>query len=314
MTRFSDVRGHDRVRTFLQSAVQEGRLAHALMFAGVDGIGKRSMALALAARLLCEAQDDDACGECASCRQVAAGSHADLQVVGAAAGKKEIGVERVRELKRFMQLQPLGGRAKVAIVDDASVLSLSAQNALLKTLEEPPQRSYLILVVNNADGLLSTVRSRCQRVNFSPLPDEVVVEILVANGLAPDAAAQLAALSEGSPGRALQRQGSVLGGARERLDASLADLGGARYSRLMQVAHELAHPESDLPAKLELVLSHYREAALHSLRAGSQADLNAAIRRADLVNEAWQAVRYRNPNRQLLLEALLLQLAAVGTA
>ncbi|MBI3785342.1 MAG: DNA polymerase III subunit delta' [Deltaproteobacteria bacterium] len=311
MTRFADVRGHDRVRGFLQSAVAEGRLAHALMFAGSDGIGKRSVALALAARLLCEADGDDACGVCASCRQAGVGSHADLLTVVPAAGKKEIGVDRVRDLKRFMQLQPLGGRAKVVIIDDAPTLSTAAQNALLKTLEEPPPRSFLILIVNNADSLLSTVRSRCQRVNFSPLPTEIVVEILTANGLEAPAAIELAALAEGSPGRALRLQSCVLDGARARLSASLADLRGARYSRLMQVAHELGHPESDLPVKLELVLAHFRDVVVEAIRTASYATADAALRQADLVNEAWQSVRYRNPNRSLLLEALLLQLAAI---
>jgi DNA polymerase-3 subunit delta' len=310
--RFGDVRGHDRVRQLLRSAAVEGRLAHALLFAGPDGIGKRAVALALAARLLCEESGVDACGSCASCSQVAAGSHADLRIVTLPSGKKEIGVDRARDLKRFMQLRPLGGRAKIGIIDDAHLLTIAAQNALLKTLEEPPPRSFLVLVANNPDGLLSTVRSRCQRIPFLPLSEATLIDILCAtHGLEPAAAAELAELAEGSPGRALALQDSVLGGKRAALQASLAEVRGARYCRLMQLAHELGHPEADVAVKLELVLSHIRDAAVQCLEPAAPAELATLVRQADLVNEAWQAVRHRNPNRQLLLESLLLRMASV---
>jgi len=267
------------------------------------------VAVALAAWLQCEAGGDDACGGCASCRQVGAGTHPDVQLVAVAPGKKEIGIDRMREIKKFMQLQPLRGRAKLAIVDDAHALTAAAQNALLKTLEEPPDRSFLILVADNPDGLLPTVRSRCQRVQFAPLPTETVADILVtAHGIEPRAAHDLAALAEGSPGRGLSLSGSLGTLASDRFRALLAGLRGARYVRLMELANELAESDVDLSVKLELLLSHCRTEAMASLDS-EPAAVRSALARADAVHHAHTALRRSNPNRQLLLDALLLQLA-----
>jgi DNA polymerase-3 subunit delta' len=314
---FAAVRGHERVCEFLRAAVRHDRLAHALLFAGPEGIGKRSVALALAAWLQCERAGDDACGACGSCRQVAAGSHADLQMVAVASGKKEIGIDRIRDLKRFMQLRPVHDAAKVGIVDDAHMLTIAAQNALLKTLEEPPDRSLLIAVANNPDALLATVRSRCQRVQFAPLAVDLLVDVLTAqHGVDAAVAGELALLAEGSPGRALALRSTLSGGGHGRLRDQLATLGTARYVRLMQLASELRQPENEAAMKLELLLSACRDEAMHAIAAGplgkavsSPAALRATLRRADMVRRAWNAVRRGNPNRQLLLETLLLRLA-----
>jgi DNA polymerase-3 subunit delta' len=319
LIRFATLRGHQRVRDLLRAAVANDRLSHALLFAGADGVGKRSVALALAAWLLCEEDGDDACGACASCRQVAAGSHPDFQLIAVAAGKREIGVDRARDVKRFTQLRPLRGTLKVAVVDDAHVLTTAAQNALLKTLEEPPEHSLLILVANNPDALLPTVRSRCQRVQFSPLPNDAVVDVLTrGHGMAPATAQQLAALAEGSPGRALALSRSVAGKAAL---PQLAGLRGARYVDLVQLAHAIGLPEADTGMKLEMLLSQLRDAAVRGLgaehlalrnaadAAGDERGLRSTLVAAELVHGAREALRRGNPNRQLLLEALLLRLA-----
>lgn len=309
---FAAIRGHQRVCDFLRTAVANDRLPHALLFAGADGVGKRSVALALAAWLLCEVDADDACGECAACRQVAAGSHPDLHVLTIASGKKEIGVDRAREVKHFTQLRPLRGSVKIAVINDAHMLTVAAQNALLKTLEEPPGHSLLILVANNPDALLPTVRSRCQRVQFTPLPTDAVIDILTRDhGLTPSAAQQLAALAEGSPGRALALSRCMTGteGAPQ-----LAGLTGARYVDLVRLANQIGMPEADTGMKLELLLSQLRDTALRSVGSTDAAtaegrSLRGTLLAADLVHDAREAMRRGNPNRQLLLEALLLRLA-----
>ncbi len=313
------MRGHHRVRDFLRAAVAQHRLPHALLFAGSDGVGKRSVALALVAWLQCDEGGADACGQCRSCRQLAAGSHPDVQLVTVASGKKEIGVERAREVKRFTQLQPLRGKIKVALIDDAHMLTVAAQNALLKTLEEPPDHSLLILISHSPDALLPTVRSRCQRVQFAPLPSDIVVAILTDDhGLDPSAARQLAALAEGSPGRALALRRC----AGKDGPLQLAALGGARYVDTMQLAQALGQPEADAGLKLEVLLSQLRDEAARSLGAPHLAladppapalaagrAVRLVVRSADLVHGAREALRRGTPNRQLLLEALLLRLA-----
>lgn len=319
LTNFATIRGHQRVRDLLRAAVANDRLPHALLFAGADGVGKRSVARALTAWLLCNEDGDDACGNCASCRQVAAGSHPDFQLIAVATGKKEIGVDRSRDVKRFTQLRPMRGALKVAIVDDAHMLTTAAQNALLKTLEEPPGHSLLILVANNPDALLPTVRSRCQRVQFSPLPNDAVEDILTRDhGIAPAAARQLAALAEGSPGRALALSRSAAGKAGP---PQLAGVGRARYVDLVQLANTIGLPEADTGMKLEMLLSQLRDDAVRGLGAqhlilrdaadtpADERGLRTTLLAADLVHGTREAMRRGNPNRQLLLEALLLRLA-----
>jgi len=317
LIRFADVRGHQRAREFLRSALAHGRLPHALLFAGADGIGKRSLALAFVARLQCERDGEDACAECASCRQIAAASHPDVQLVSVTPGKKEIGIDRIREVKRFMQLQPLRGKAKVAILDGADLLTTAAQNALLKVLEEPPARSFLLLVSSNPEALLATVRSRCQRLQFAPLPTDTVVEILTAGSeIDAVAARELALLAEGSPGRAQMLGACLAGVSREAWRQQLPGAEQARYVRLARTANELSSPESQVAVKLEMLLSDFRDEAVHSLSAerfdaspAAAIKLRSVLRRADAVDAAWNLIRRGNPNRQLLLDALLLRLA-----
>jgi DNA polymerase-3 subunit delta' len=310
MSGFRDIRGHDRPAAFLRAAVANERLAHAMLFVGPDGVGKRCAALALAAWLQCEAGADDACGKCKSCRQVDAGSHPDVHLVTVAQGKKEIGVEQARRLKRFTQMQPVLGRCKVAVVDEAHMLTVAAQNALLKTLEDPPRRSFLILVLHNADALLATVRSRCQRVQFLPLPEALVAEVLVAaHGLEPETAAPLAQLADGSPGRALVLRSCLEGDGAQLLDR-LAGLGPSRYVDVMQLAAQLARDQGATGAQLEVLLARLRRQAADVVQAGERGDeLRSILRRAELLRQAWATLRRGNPNRALLLEALLLRLA-----
>jgi len=307
---FGGLRGHQRVREFLRSAVAQQRLPHAMLFTGPDGVGKRSLAGALTAWLQCEQGGDDACGVCASCVRLASGSHSDVFGLTLAAGKKEIGIDRVRDLKRFMQLRPVGGRLKMALIDDAHLLSIAAQNALLKILEEPPAHSFLVLVTANPDALLPTVRSRCQRVRFGPLPDEVVVDILRRSAdLDTEAVRRLARLAEGSPGHALTLVDCLDGAQPEAWQRHLAAVGQARYVQLAETARELNSPESHVLVKLEMILSQLRDEAVQSVRSVSAPLDRAALRRADAVDAACNLLRRGNPNRQLLLEALLLRLA-----
>ena len=309
---FAAIRGHEAVCAGLRLAASRERLAHGLLFAGPEGVGKRAVATALAAWMQCaEPGADDACGACAGCRQVAVGTHPDVVTVAVPAGKKDIGIDRVRELKRFALLQPVQGRAKVAIIDDAPALTIAAQNALLKTLEEPPQRSFVILVAANADALLATVRSRCRRVRFGPLTSAEVIDVLTRDhDVAAATAEPLACLAEGSPGRALLLRrtfGDVEWGV---LDRALAGVEHARYSRLVSMARDLNTPEAATVLKLEVLLAELRDRAVGDA-VGTDPRARAALRvtldRADDVLATATSLRRGNPNRQLLIEAALLR-------
>jgi len=224
------VRGHDRVVDFLKSSLHQGRLPHALLFVGPEGIGKRAFARKLAQSLLCETRPDtelDPCETCPGCLQVEAGTHPDLIEAARPDEKHELPISVIRELCDQFALKPARGTHKVAILDDADDLNLEASNAFLKTLEEPPPGALLILIGTSAELQLETIVSRCQVVRFDPLPEPEIAALLLETGMAQDGAdaARMAALGEGSYSKAVGLADPELG----RFRRSLIDLVAAEH-------------------------------------------------------------------------------------
>lgn len=153
----------------LTERLVNGRLPHALLFGGPAGLGKRALARLLAATLLCEEpHDGQPCNHCRACHLFASGNHPDFLLVQPEEGKRSIGIEAVRDMSGFLALKSHTGERKVVIVEPADALSQSAANALLKTLEEPTANSYLLLCSDQPASLLATIRSRCQKIPFTP--------------------------------------------------------------------------------------------------------------------------------------------------
>ncbi len=232
-----DIYGHDDVVEQFRRAIARNRLASSFLFVGPAGIGKRTFALKLAQAFLCPtrpASDLDPCGECPSCVQVTAGTHPDLQLVAKPKDKSFIPLElligdkehRGREgLCHDISLKPYMGGRKIAIIDDADLLNAEGANSLLKTLEEPPPRSVLILIGTSPAKQLPTIRSRCQLIRFSSLPTDAVAELLVSKQLIddPSEAGRLAQYSGGSLQRALELTDPELWSFRNKLHERLAE-------------------------------------------------------------------------------------------
>jgi len=212
------IEGHDEVVDRFRRALTRGRLASSFLFVGPAGIGKRSFALKFAQGLLCQTRPEEAldpCGRCAACTQVSAGTHPDLELVAKPENKSFIPLElligdeahRMREgLCHNMALRPFMGGRKIALIDDADYLNKEGANCLLKTLEEPPPRSVLILIGTSPARQLPTIRSRCQLIRFHPLSAEVLAGLLISQEAAAgmDEARRLAECSRGSLRRALE--------------------------------------------------------------------------------------------------------------
>lgn len=322
------IQGQDRAIGLLRRALDGGRLAHAFVFAGPAGVGKRTTALALARALLCTEQPNRGCGTCIDCRLVGAGSHPDVFLEDLATAQAEratatvVSIEQIRRVCASLALKPVRGGAKVGIVDQAERLTPGAQDALLKTLEEPRGRATLILVTSNLDVLLPTIRSRCQRLLFAPLADERVAELLSREGIDLDVARRAAALAGGSLDRARELTSSDGWARSEELRSRLEQIDRLAIPERLDLAAELS-PRGErgrgqqtitTAAVLELFRDQMLRAARDAATAGDQGDLYerlAAVRRAHRrMSQVYASVRdlERNANVNLTWDKLLLDL------
>ena len=245
-----DILGQDRAIAGLQRLLTGARRPHALIFEGPRGVGRRTTAEALAAVLLCGqpvrkpngrladvAETIEACGTCEDCRMTAAGGHPDFHTVtkemaayhdsSAVRNRvmQELGIEVVRQFLIAPANQAAArGHGKVFVVREAELMSIPAQNALLKTLEEPPPGVTSILLTRSAQLLLPTTLSRCALVRFGPLPVAIVTDRLIANGLDPAEAAFWATFTDGSIGRAMDLAAQEMYPVKQDLLQRLAEL------------------------------------------------------------------------------------------
>jgi DNA polymerase III subunit delta' len=252
------VRGHEAQIEAFTRAVRRGRLAHAYLFVGSSGVGKRLFAVELAKALLCESPPNDGrlegCDRCPACAQIDAGTHPDFFTGARPPESTVFPIDLMRELCQHFSLKAARGRGKVVVIDDADDLNDESANCFLKTLEEPPAGSVLILIGSSTDRQKQTIVSRCQVVRFYPLPSETVAELLQAQGVDDEALrGRLARLSGGSTGQAL----------------ALADAGLAEFRQTLLAG--LTRPRFDpvalSKAWIEFVQDAGKEAVHHRRRA-----------------------------------------------
>jgi DNA polymerase-3 subunit delta' len=275
---FKNIEGHERPITILKRAIANNTLAHAYLFSGEAGIGKKMTALALAAALNCPAAGGDGgCGECPPCRRVAALTHPDVHVVmpeseneqllatwsskAAEKASDEIKIDQIRQAQESLTLTPSEGNKKILIVDGAETLNPSAQNAFLKTLEEPPGDALIVLITSMPQSLLPTIRSRCQEIRFFPIPRRMLARALMRRrGLGEEDARFLAALAQGSMGRALVMDVEQEKAEREELMALWSGLGPMSPGEVLARAEALGKDRDRLERLLDIGVERLRDA------------------------------------------------------
>lgn len=273
------VRGHDAAREQLQAAFAAGRLAHGYLFVGPAGIGKHTFAIEFARALLCESPPASlvACGRCSGCVQVGAATHPDLFTVRTPDDKHELLVDVMRGFCVSLGRKANRGGRKVGLVETADDLNEESANCFLKTLEEPPSGTVLILLGESADAQLSTIRSRCQSIHFRPLSDSDMQAILVEHKIEPDRLPQLMKLASGRPGLALALADPAVWAFRsslvDRLTSAKPD--GPRLASEMMGFVESAGKESVIQREratvaVRLVVGTLRAALHASLGSGPQ--------------------------------------------
>ncbi len=202
---FKQVVGQEEAIRILAGSIKSSRLPHALLFTGPDGVGKGLVAKELAKLLNCQKGASDPCDRCQPCKKIEGFNHPDVGLIEPTGSS--IGIGQIRWLRSQINLMPYEGRYKVYIIKHADLMTEEAQNALLKTLEEPPGRSLLILVSSNPTSLLPTIRSRCQVLKFRSLDSERIKEVLTSRyDIKPDKAHFLAHLADGGLGKVISLQ------------------------------------------------------------------------------------------------------------
>lgn len=319
---FAELIGHANLLDSLRAALANRRLHHAYLFTGPEGVGKCTFAMSLAKALHCSAIAGDYCGHCANCSSIVDGNHPDVRVVRPLAGKKEISIYQVREMERELRYRSFSGKHKIAVVDPAVALNASAQNALLKTLEEPPENSLIVLVTANAGGLLPTLRSRCLRLSFGPLQRQQVAAFLRAQRNISDANAEfLAAMSMGSIGVAVNLDQTEFMEKRRIWIDVLTALRRGDYQAASAGAETLAGSREESLEFLNWATSWYRDLLIHEVNGkadelvnldvlpqirqlSAQSVRNRALAALELIEDARAGIQ-RNLNRRMVLEKFL---------
>jgi len=327
---FQSILGQEDAVERMRRALASGRLAHAYLFVGPDGVGKRLFARELTKTLMCDRSDTDACDECRSCQLVESGNHADVHWVEREEGKKLLSIDEIRKLQRTISRKAVEHKAKVFIVEEAHRMSQNAANCFLKTLEEPPPDSLLILIASTLDPLPETIVSRCHLVRFRPIPREIVQSYICEHGnVSREAAPEIAAMCEGSLGRAFALIEAEAHELRKWLRERLAGLDAEQSIDLARqmldfVAGKAANTEARRRAvqqALDVLLTIYRDRfvlanadeppMLYGLRAADAsppppADLEETI---GAVMEAKEAIE-ANASPLLTLQNMFINLAA----
>ena len=320
---FDQILGHARQKEILDRSLASGRLAHAYLFSGPDGVGKRLMALALARAIVCHEQRG--CGDCQACRKIDHRNHPDLHVLEP--DGNSIKIEQVRRLQKDLNLKPLEAPRKICLIEAADSMTLGAANALLKTLEEPRGDTLLILLSAHPNRLLETIRSRCQALPFTRHPNSrIQAQLEKQLDIDPTASHVLAALSEGSFKKAFGKDRELYLEERRKLLKTLTGLSPGSILPILDFAEQIAADKTVLPDILEIFQAFYRDVMMMLQGRGDDDLVNLDLKdtiervsgRENIASvlaklEALFAVRHqldRNVNRQLAMEVLLLKLAA----
>ncbi|MBX3443928.1 MAG: DNA polymerase III subunit delta' [Planctomyces sp.] len=324
-----EIQGQSTAIDMLRRAAARGRLAHGYLFLGPAGIGKRQVARTLAQALFCprSGEELEPCGECPACRQVQAGSHPDLFEIGCPEGKRELPIDLIAGAKdkrgreglcHDITLRPMSADRRVAIIDDAHTMNEESANALLKTLEEPPEGSILILISPELEPILPTIRSRCQPLWFAPLPLPLVESLLreADPQLDPAAAAAAARLSGGSLDTARRLLDPALAALRSTIRSGLARPaldGGALHTAVLEIVEQGADTAAQREFAgwaIQMAIEHYREV----LAADAADPYDACDRAAAGLNRCIDAAGHLHQSMpaSLCLAGLFDDLARVG--
>lgn len=322
---YKNILGHERPKELLKRSLRRNRLHHAYLFWGPPGVGKRLMAQSFAQALNCpQLGEGEACGQCLSCRKIAHGNHPDYLCLEIEEGKSFISIEQVRSLQTFFAYKIYEGLRRVVVVSEAHMMREEAANAILKILEEPPPLSHIILVAPSPAALLPTIVSRCQLINFAPLPLPLVEKELEQRlKITPAQAAIAAGLAEGSLGAALGLDPKTLLEERAKIIAAWQAMEEGKLSEAQDLAEKWGKDREITQELLRLLILWHRDLLAAGCGAPAPLLFNADqadnlrnrgrehppyewLRRLILLRRAYEAAE-QNANTKLLWGALFVE-------
>jgi DNA polymerase-3 subunit delta' len=325
---FADIQGQEGAIASLRRGIETGRLPHALLFTGPHGVGRFLTAVTVAKALNClEETGGDCCDRCLSCAKITKGLHPDVHRLEPDGSSLKI--DQIRGLTQEVTLRPYEGRRKVCILDQAETMTEQAQNALLKTLEEPPGTVVVVLIAPDVSALLPTLASRCSQIRFGPLPGPAIAARLRAEGCDDEEAHYLASLAGGSLGRAHALRTSPLQEIRGLVEQVFA-LPAGRPLPILDLAEQVVRQKETLSLFLETLLAWCRDLTVSKMTPGDallvHRDRGPALRRHserlapaqllamyETVKQTMDGLdRYANP--RLSLEVMFLKLRDLQTA
>lgn len=264
MFSFSEIVGHEQIKEHMQAAIRDKKPFHAYLFQGEEGVGKEALARTFAAGLQCQSESTDKpCKECVSCRQMESGNQPD--VIWVTREKASLGVDEIREqLCNTMDIKPFSSPYKIYLVPEAEKMTEAAQNALLKTIEEPPEYGIVILMTSNISALLPTIQSRCLTMEFRPLSTAVVESFVKEHCQVPDYQARAsAAFAQGNLGKAMRYAKSEdFIERKDHIISLLRHVEQMDLSEMLAVIKDLGTRKDEVRDYIDLMVLWYRDVLL----------------------------------------------------
>lgn len=332
MPGFESIIDQNRPLRILTAFLQNGTIPHALLFTGIEGVGREKTAIAFAMACNCVAEIPDParqtahwpCGKCKSCRKIETGLHPDI--IRVKPSGPFIKIDQIRSLCQNLALKPYEADRRVVIISDAQAMNPASGNALLKVLEEPPVRTILILTATHTSDLLPTIVSRCQHLRFKPISNTYLQSVLVdKHGLDSGDAMIIAAMAGGSLSRALRMHRTRWTSRRNWLIEEINSSFSGSTNRLLAFAEQLAQNKENLPDSLEVMKSWLRDLVVGQICPGRIVNqdliqkiqqiaptmsIDALLEKIETIQATQNAIQ-AGTNLRLALEAMVLRLARV---
>ncbi|MDY6862479.1 MAG: DNA polymerase III subunit delta' [Thermodesulfobacteriota bacterium] len=320
---FSEIYGHDKQINILKKAFSNNRLARSFLFTGISGVGKKLVAISLAKALNCERENLDFCNNCPACKKIEHGNHPEFTVI--TPQNNLITIDTIRTIKEQLKFKTIFARMRVFIIDDCHKMNTQAANALLKTLEETPEKTLFILITSSPHRLLPTIISRCQRITFSPIYYKEIEKLVKEKfGFDGKDSSILSLMAIGSLGRVKELLNKKFWDMRQSILKRLVGISKGLPDKALSIAFDLGKNREELLNLLEVIIIFYRDMLIYKYFKNTEKLINkdmieeikgaakknssgAVFNQIEEVKKARTAI-INNANIQLTMEMMLLRI------